>query len=90
MHPNARALVLAALVALAAGPAWAQGKCGPQHKIDSTTVDDARRKIEAAGYQQVQDLRKGCDNFWHGQARRNGAPVNVVVSPQGEVMIEGD
>lgn len=58
--------------------------------IDSTTADDARRKIEAAGFSNVHGLKKSCDNFWHGQAVLNGVAVNVALSPAGKVMLEGN
>ena len=58
--------------------------------IDGSTADDARRKIEAAGFTSVHGLKKSCDNFWHGQAVQNGLAVNVVLSPTGRVMIEGN
>jgi hypothetical protein len=57
--------------------------------IDSSTADDARRKIEAAGFSAVTGLKKSCDNFWHGQAIQDGQNVNVVLSPAGKVMLEG-
>jgi hypothetical protein len=79
---------LAALIMLAAGPAWAG--CSPGDKIDGSTADEAKHKIEAAGYTQVSDLKKGCDNYWHAIAMKDGASVGVVVSPQGEVMTEGN
>jgi hypothetical protein len=63
--------------------------CEAGDKIDKTTVDDARKKIEAAGYRQVRQLAKGCDNFWHGTATKNGSMVYIVVSPKGDVMTEG-
>ena len=87
MHWKAGIFGLAALVAVAAGPAWAG--CYANHKIDGSTASDARQKIEAAGYEQVRDLRKGCDNYWHGTARKDGAVVNVVLSPQGDVIVGG-
>ncbi|MGE0117804.1 MAG: PepSY domain-containing protein [Dongiaceae bacterium] len=86
MHWKAGIFALA--LGMAAGPAWAA--CAPTDRIDGSTADDARRQITAAGYEQVRDLRKGCDNYWHGQAMRDGVPVNVVLSPQGEVMTEGN
>jgi hypothetical protein len=58
--------------------------------IDGSTADDARRKIEAAGYTNVHGLKKSCDNFWHGQATVNGVAVNLVLSPAGKVMLEGN
>ena len=44
---------------------------------------------EAAGYADVRMERKGCDNYWHGFATKDGQPVRIVVSPQGEVHEEG-
>ena len=34
--------------------------------------------------------RKGCDNFWHGVAVKDGQQTRIVVSPEGEVRPEGD
>ncbi len=58
--------------------------------IDDSTADDARRKIEAAGFTDVHVLKKSCDNFWHGKATLTGRLVNVVLSPSGKVMLESD
>lgn len=85
-----RSAVLAS--ALAAGlfcamPAFAQ--CDPGTRLDKTTANDARKKMEAAGYRQVKDLKKGCDSAWHGRAvNRQGAAVDVVITPQGDVLLE--
>jgi len=86
----------AGLMAIVAGPgpqivrrAEASG-CINGERIDSSTADMAKKNIEHAGFQQVRDLKKGCDNFWHGKAAREGVDVYVVVSPRGEVMREGD
>jgi hypothetical protein len=68
----------------------ASAACMAGDKIDKTTATDAKKKIEAAGYAKVSGLMKACDNFWHGKAMKAGAAVNVVLSPQGEVMTEGD
>jgi hypothetical protein len=62
--------------------------CEAGEKIDKTTVEDTRKVIEKAGYRQVRQLRKGCDNFWHATATKDGTAVSVVVSPQGEVRTE--
>lgn len=80
--------IVATVLILATTTAWAA--CSPNDRIDGSTADQARRKIEAAGYEQVRDLKKGCDNFWHGQATKDGAAVNVVLSPDGKVMTETD
>jgi hypothetical protein len=96
--------LLAAAIAgvlLLDGAAWAQ-QTGPSQPafpgpgchsgqvIDCSTADDARRKIEAAGFTDVHALKKSCDNFWHGKATLTGRPVNVVLSPSGTAMLESD
>jgi hypothetical protein len=87
MQWKAGVFALAALV-MAAGPAWAA--CSPNDKIDGSTAADAKKAIEAAGYEQVRVEKKGCDNYWHGTARKDGAAVNVVLSPDGQVYLEGN
>jgi hypothetical protein len=86
----------AALMVLAAGPgprivsvARASG-CDAGDKIDGSTADAAKKKIESAGFQQVSDLKKGCDNFWHGKAVKDGSESHVVLTPQGQVAREGN
>jgi hypothetical protein len=64
--------------------------CAPGDKIDGSTAEQARKKIEMAGYRKVSGLRKGCDNSWHGIAEKDGAQVHVVLNPQGLVLPEGD
>jgi Peptidase propeptide and YPEB domain len=64
--------------------------CDPSDHIDGSTAAMAKQKFEAAGYSQLHDFAKGCDNYWHAQGMKNGNPVNVVLSPQGDVMTEGD
>ena len=64
--------------------------CEAIDKIDGSSVETARRKIEKAGYSRVRDLKKGCDNFWHGKAVKDGKTINIVLSAQGTVMVEGD
>lgn len=83
------------ILALAAGlgpPASvpAQAACMAGDRVDGTTADQARRKMEAAGFRGVNDLRKGCDNMWHGVALQNGEQTRVVLTPDGQVMKEGD
>ncbi|MCK6451498.1 MAG: PepSY domain-containing protein [Alphaproteobacteria bacterium] len=89
---TAGAVLLAALIGFEpaglSSPAWAQGACDPGDRPDNTTATDARRKLEAAGYRQARDLKKGCDNVWHGKAVKDGRPVNVALSPRGEIFIE--
>jgi hypothetical protein len=64
--------------------------CGASDKIDGSIAADAQRRMNAAGYQQVSELKKGCDNFWHGVAVKEGVPTHVSLSPAGLVRSEGD
>lgn len=87
----------AALVALiAAGAAIdmpaaiAAGNCDPDDKLDNSTAADAKKKLEAAGYGQVRELKKGCDNVWHAKAVKDGAAVNLALSPNGQIRRETD
>ncbi len=92
-HVIAAIVMAVALLAGARGPFTvtpAYAACDAGDHIDKSTATDAKKKITAAGYTQVRDLKKGCDNFWHAAAMKDNAPVNVVVSPQGEVMTEGN
>lgn len=59
--------------------------CAPTDKIDSSTAEQAKQKLEAAGYTDITGLNKGCDNVWHAQARSSGNAVNVMVAPDGSV-----
>jgi hypothetical protein len=68
----------------------AQAACTAGAKIDKSTADDAKRKMQKAGYSRIHDLKKGCDNYWHGIAVKDGNETHVVLSPQGTVMPEGD
>jgi hypothetical protein len=62
--------------------------CAAGEKIDGSSAPEATRKIERAGFQQVRELKKGCDNFWHGVAVKDGGETHVVLTPQGQVMRE--
>jgi hypothetical protein len=91
-------IALAALAMLAFGSesqmigrAQAQvGNCDVGDHIDGSTAATAKQKLQAAGYSQLHGFIKGCDNYWHAQGMKDGNPVNVVLSPQGDVMTEGD
>ncbi len=64
--------------------------CDASDRIDGSTIEMAREKLEKAGFRQITELKKACDNFWHSRAMKDGAPVNVLVTPKGQVMVEGD
>ena len=70
--------------------ALAAGNCDPGDKLDSSTAADARKKLEAAGYSQVRDLKKGCDNVWHAKAVKDGGAVNLALTPDGQIRRETD
>jgi hypothetical protein len=94
---NARKLALATIIAASAAlaaPALAQNatvspqpgnNCAPTDKIDGSTAEQAKQKLEAAGYTGITGLNKGCDNVWHAQAMTSGKAVNVMVAPDGSV-----
>jgi len=64
--------------------------CDATDRIDNSTVDSAKNKLERAGFNEIRELKKSCDNFWHGKAVKDGVQVNVALSPQGEAITEGN
>jgi len=93
-------LTLAMMLAMTNGQAQAQDTaagsdmvgvpgCHYGEKIDGTTAQDAEKFLKSAGYSSISGLKKSCDNNWHGQAVLNGTAVNVMVTPQGQVVQEG-
>lgn len=64
------------------------GGCPAGARIDGSTAAEAQKKIAAAGYTQVSQLKKGCDNFWHGRAVKDGVATGVVLTPDGQVLSE--
>jgi hypothetical protein len=45
----------------------------------------AQKRIEQDGYRSVQNLQKGADGLWHGDAMRGNAKVQVTVDRAGRV-----
>lgn len=72
------------------GATAAQAACMPGDHVDNTTAQQTVARIKKAGYGKVTDLQKGCDSFWHGVAEKDGKRVPIVVTPQGQVMRDGD
>jgi len=71
------------------GVSPASAACMAGDYIDSSTARQAAAKIEHAGYAKTHDLSKGCDNYWHAVALRDGKRVEISLSPQGNVVLEG-
>jgi hypothetical protein len=96
MSSKAFAVLAASLFlsALSFTPPFASGAqasgCDAGAKIDRSSADSAKKAMTKAGYLQIHDLKKGCDNFWHGQAIKDGQAVRIVLSPKGQVDTEGN
>ena len=99
MYWKTTLLATATIIALAISPQRginpvginpAYAVCDPGERLDGSTAASARRAMEAAGYSQVRDLKKGCDNYWHAIAMRDGMTMRIVLSPTGEILREGN
>jgi hypothetical protein len=60
----------------------------PGAKPGNFTADEARQKIEAAGWHDVAELRNGHGEVWHALATKGGLRVRVVLLPNGRVAPE--
>ncbi|RKK00484.1 hypothetical protein EBE87_05980 [Pseudoroseomonas wenyumeiae] len=58
----------------------------PAAGANSFTEGQARRRIEDAGYTDVQELKKDDKGVWRGRAMRNGAQTDVGLDFQGKVV----
>ena len=47
---------------------------------------DARKKLEATGFREIQDLKVGEDNIWRGTALANGQRQEVAIDAQGDIV----
>lgn len=52
---------------------------------NSFTEEQARSRIEAAGFQNVTGLRKDDQGIWRGRATRGGQQVNVGLDYRGNI-----
>ena len=93
-------LVLAAVLVATAGSEMvapdafsAQAGFEQEHACRSDDTEGATRleaaeRILAYGYSEISQLAKGCDNIWRALAFAEGDPVNVLVTPRGDVLTE--
>ena len=68
----------------------AQAACEPGTRINGSTAGWAAEKARDAGYTNINMEHKGCDNYWHGIGTKDGQTGRFVVSPDGQVLPEGD
>jgi len=57
----------------------------PLPGANSFTEGQAKSRLEANGYTNVTDLKKGDDGVWKGKATNAGAKVNVSVDYRGNI-----
>jgi hypothetical protein len=53
--------------------------------VHAFTVDQAKSRIEAAGYSGVTELQLDVHGNWHGKALKDGRPVQVTLDFNGNV-----
>jgi len=79
-------IALALLVAGCATSASAQTPQTPSTKTQSTaTAAGVAARMQALGYSEIQNLHRGPDGKWVGNATRNGVPVTVTTDSEGKV-----
>jgi hypothetical protein len=76
-------LVAAAVLMALAGPVVAQTKSNPATSPGSA---DTRVRLQALGYKDVHDLRRGPDGQWTAKATRDNVAKSVTASPDGSVI----
>jgi hypothetical protein len=76
---------LLALILLSTS-ASAQTPQTPSTKTQSTaTAAGVAARMQAQGYSEIQNLHRGPDGKWVGNATRNGVPVTVTTDSEGKV-----
>jgi hypothetical protein len=79
-----RGVLLLALVLSAS--ANAQTPQIPSTKNQSSvTAAGVAARLQAQGFSEIQNLHRGPDGKWVGQATRNGVPSTVTIGPEGDV-----
>ncbi len=76
-------IILTLFLLVATGTASAQTKPNPVGTIGSA---DAKVRLQALGYKDVHDLRRGADGQWVGKATRGNVEKSVTVPSRGPVV----
>ncbi|MEP9377930.1 PepSY domain-containing protein [Aquabacter sp. CN5-332] len=58
----------------------------PVQGANSFTEAQAKERIEKAGFSSVSGLKKDANGVWQGTATKSGAPTNVMLDFQGNVV----
>jgi hypothetical protein len=81
-------VALLALIVLSASASAHTSKKPPApttHNQSAVTAAGVAARLQAQGYSGIENLHKGPDGKWVGQAMRNGVPATVTVGPEGDV-----
>lgn len=77
-----------------AAPAQARDRTDTSAIVDAAALEEgansftegqARSRLEAAGFTNLQDLRKDDAGFWRGRASRGGTPTEVALDFRGRI-----
>jgi glucose/arabinose dehydrogenase len=81
-------VVLLALIVLSSA-ASAQTPKTPQtpttQNQSAATAAGVAARLQAQGYSEIQNLHRGPDGKWVGQATRNGVPVTITAGQDGGI-----
>jgi hypothetical protein len=69
--------------AVATGNGQSQSAAAPAAGAKEFTESEARSRIEARGYTNVNGLKKDQQSIWRGKATKDGKEVNVAIDNQG-------
>ena len=78
-------VVLLALIVLSTSASAQTPRPPTTHNQSAVTAAGVAARLQAQGYTGVENLHKGPDGKWVGQAMRNGVPATVTVGPEGDV-----
>ena len=73
--------------AVATGNADSQVAAAPVAGAKGFTESEARSRIEARGYTNVNGLKEDQQSVWRGKATKDGKEVNVAIDNQGNAAL---